>query len=174
MDKKVVVHPPIHLLALTLSEDATAQVELLRRHLWQEGGDLLSLALYPLIPLKWSSSPLPPFEHLELPLMPQKVTFDQVDKKEEVLYLESSDQSYLEVVDEIKGIYPTDDLFSYPFPPANGILLGPGEWRGEASQVVNNDWRVIYLEIGWHTLEGQLLHLNHQISTNRHLLSLNL
>ncbi len=174
MDKKVVCHPPLNLLALTLCEGATAQVEPVRKKLWQGGGNLLSLAFCPLIPLMWSSDPLPPFEQLELPLMPTRVTFDQVTVKEGVLYLKSEDSNYFEVVREIKGAYPGGNGLSYPFPPSSGILLGGGEWSDGPLEVVNDDWRLLYLKIGWHSLAGELLHLTHQVLTNRHLVKLNL
>ena len=169
MDRKVVSHTPLNLLVLTLSEGATAQVEQVRGELWQREGELLSQAFCPLIPLMWSSKPLPHFEHLKLPRMPVRVSFDQVKIKEGTLYLKSEDSNYLEVVAEIKEAYPGGDVTSYPFPPSSGILLGKGEGSNKPLKVVNNDWRLLYFEVKWHSLNGKLLHLFHQVLTNRHL-----
>ncbi|HHU88998.1 MAG: hypothetical protein ACOXZ2_06665 [Sphaerochaetaceae bacterium] len=171
MENKISKHCPLYLLALSLSQLASAQVEQVRGKLWQSEGELLSQALPPLIPLQWSSEVLPPFENLELPKMAQSVTFNRIEVEEGTLFLKSFESEYLEAVEEIKKRYPASDNSNYPFPPSEGILLGRGKWGKEPIEVINNDWRLLYLRVEWQTLGDKLTHISHQLLTNRHLLS---
>lgn len=171
MENTIVKHTPLYLLALSLSQLASAQVEQIRETLWRTQGELLSQALLPLIPLCWSSEAFPPFENLQLPTMPQRVSFNKLEAEEGTLFLQSFDSDYIKAVEEIKVIYPSSKTSNYPFPPSLGILLGGGKWGDIPLEVVNNDWRLLYFKVEWHTLAERLTHINHHLLTNRHLLA---
>lgn len=156
-----------HLLALSLSVSATAQIRSIQRSLFKTSEDIRALAVTPLIPLLWSKEipSLPTF-----PLMVSPVTFDTPMCESNHLYLVSQDEKWLSLCEMITHNIQIQKESDALFPHSCGIYLGTSSSSSLSFECANDDWRVVLLELYWHVEGEKVVHIRSKELANKHLL----